>query len=239
MAKCLAPSPTRATHGNMIATEQAESPRLRITEIFHSIQGESTYAGRRCYFVRLTGCNLRCSWCDSVYTFTGGGWMTFDEIFAKLATFPACDLVEVTGGEPLLQPRVNAFMQACLDRGFEVLLETSGSLDIAPVPAAVRKIYDLKPPGSGEVQSNRWENLPLLQPHDEIKVVLAHRADYEWARKQVIDRGLIGRHPILFSPVFGQVTPLELATWILEDGLDVRMQIQMHKLIWDPSARGV
>lgn len=165
--------------------------------------------------------------------------MTFDEIFAKLETFPRCDLVEVTGGEPLLQPRVNDFMQALLDRGFEVLLETSGSLDLAPVPVAVRKIVDLKPPGSGEVQSNRWENLPLLQPHDEIKVVLAHRADYEWARKQVTERGLIGHHPILFSPVFGQVTPLELATWILEDGLDVRMQIQMHKLIWDPSARGV
>lgn len=223
----------------MTEPEQADARRLRITEIFHSIQGESTYAGRRCHFVRLTGCNLRCTWCDSTYTFTGGGWMTFDEIFAKLATFPACDLVEVTGGEPLLQPRVSDFMQACLDRGFEVLLETSGSLDLAPVPAAVRKIVDLKPPGSGEAQSNRWENLPLLQPHDEIKVVLAHRADYEWARKQVIERGLIGRHSILFSPVFGQVTPLELATWILEDGLDVRMQIQMHKLIWDPSARGV
>jgi 7-carboxy-7-deazaguanine synthase len=229
------PNQTSTTEGDLTP----RPGRLRITEIFHSIQGESTHAGRRCHFVRLTGCNLRCTWCDSEYTFTGGDWMTFDEIFARLDGFPSCDLVEVTGGEPLLQRQVHAFMQACLDRGFEVLLETSGSLDLAPVPQAVRKIVDLKPPGSGEVASNRWDNLALLQPWDEVKVVLSHRADYEWARKQVLDRRIAERNTVLFSPVFGQVTPLELATWILKDGLPVRMQIQMHKLIWDPKARGV
>jgi 7-carboxy-7-deazaguanine synthase len=213
--------------------------RLRITEIFHSIQGESTYAGKPCYFVRLTGCNLRCTWCDSEYTFHGGTWMSFEEIFAKLDAFPECRLVEVTGGEPMLQKAVNPFMQELLDRGYEVLLETGGSLDLSPVPVEVRKIVDLKAPSSGEVTANLWSNLDILQPWDEIKVIIGHRADYEWAREQVMSRGLPERFTVLFSPTFGTLPPVELANWILADALPVRMQLQMHKYIWDPQARGV
>ena len=213
--------------------------RLRITELFHSIQGESTFAGRPSYFVRLTGCNLRCTWCDSEYTFQGGEWMSFDEIFAALDAMPACDLVEVTGGEPMLQKAVIPFMQACLDRGWTVMIETGGSLDLSDVPAEVRKIVDLKAPGSGEVQRNLWSNLDVLQPWDELKVVIAHRADYEWARQQIRDRGLAERHTVLLSPSFGQLEPVDLANWILEDALPVRMQLQMHKFIWHPDERGV
>jgi 7-carboxy-7-deazaguanine synthase len=213
--------------------------RLRITEIFHSIQGESTHAGRRCYFVRLTGCNLRCTWCDSEYTFHGGTWMTFDEIFAQLSTFPDCKLVEVTGGEPLLQKKVNEFMQILLDRGYEVLLETGGSLTLEDVPKEVRKIVDLKAPSSGEVTANLWSNLAIMQPWDEVKVVIENRADYEWAREAVLSRGLHERFVVLFSPTFGTIQPVELANWILEDALPVRMQLQLHKYIWDPKARGV
>ncbi|MCB9506391.1 MAG: radical SAM protein [Myxococcales bacterium] len=213
--------------------------RLRVTEIFHSIQGESTHAGRPSYFVRLTGCNLRCRWCDSEYTFSGGEWMTFDAIFERMASFPRCDLVEVTGGEPLLQPAVNAFMAECLERGFEVMLETGGSLDLSPVPKDVRKIVDLKPPGSGEVDRNRWENLPLLQPWDEIKAVLADRRDYEWARDACQREGLFGRVAVSFSPVFGELHPRQLAEWVLADALPARVQLQLHKFIWEPDARGV
>jgi 7-carboxy-7-deazaguanine synthase len=217
----------------------AAADRLRITEIFHSIQGESTHAGRPSYFVRLTGCNLRCVWCDSEYTFSGGDWMSFDEIFAALDALPACDLVEVTGGEPMLQKNVIPFMQACLDRGLEVMLETGGSLDLSEVPAEVRKIVDLKPPASGEVAANLWSNLALLQPWDEVKCVIASRGDYEWARERVAEHGLLAKHTVLFSPVFGDLEPVELAQWILADGLPIRMQLQMHKFIWDPAARGV
>lgn len=229
----------RPVNGAYGKVDMQSTQRLRITEIFHSIQGESTQAGRRCYFVRLTGCNLRCTWCDSEYTFSGGEWMTFDEIFEKLATFPPCDLVEVTGGEPMLQARVNDFMQQLLDRGYEVLLETGGSLDLTPVPKEVRRIVDIKPPTSGEVTKNLWSNLDVMQPWDEIKAVIANRVDYEWARQQVLDRKLGERFTVLFSPAFGDVELIDLANWILEDALPVRMQVQMHKLIWDPSARGV
>jgi 7-carboxy-7-deazaguanine synthase len=165
--------------------------------------------------------------------------MTLGEILDRLQEAPGCRLVEVTGGEPLLQEAVNPFMQGLLDAGYEVLLETGGSLDLAPVPAQVRKIVDIKCPGSGEVGRNRWENLALLQSWDELKFVLAHRADYEWARQVVRDRGLDQGHTLLFSPVFGQLSYLDLATWILEDRLPVRMQVQLHKHIWDPKARGV
>lgn len=219
--------------------EGSRDARLRITEIFHSIQGESTHAGRPSYFVRLTGCNLRCSWCDSEYTFSGGGWMTFDEIFAKLDTFPKCNLVEVTGGEPMLQRNVNAFMQACLDRGFEVMLETGGSLDLSAVPRDVRKIIDIKAPGSGEADKNYWANFDALQTWDEIKVVIKDRADYEWSRDQVLARKLAEHNVVLFSPVFSSLRPVDLANWILADALPVRMQLQMHKFIWPPDMRGV
>lgn len=213
--------------------------RLRITEIFHSIQGESTWAGLPCYFVRLTGCNLRCTWCDSEYTFSGGRWMGFDEIFDTLATFAPCTLLEVTGGEPMLQPAVNAFMAECLERGFTVLLETGGSLDLSEVPVGVHRIIDIKPPGSGEVERNFWPNFDHLRPGDEIKAVIRDRTDYEWSAEQVRSRGLADRNTVLFSPVFGAIKPVDLAQWILADALPVRMQLQMHKAIWDPAARGV
>lgn len=217
----------------------AATGRLRITEIFHSIQGESTHVGRPSYFVRLTGCNLRCTWCDSVYTFQGGEWMTFEEIFNKLDTFPSCDLIELTGGEPLLQAAVIPFMQECLDRGFEVMIETSGSLDISEVPREVRKIIDLKAPGSGEVSKNMLSNLELLQPWDEVKVVIADRDDYIWARDLVAEHALTDRNTVLFSPVFGVLEPVKLTEWILEDALKVRLQLQIHKFIWHPETRGV
>ena len=176
--------------------------RLRITEIFHSIQGESTHVGRPSYFVRLTGCNLRCTWCDSEYTFQGGEWLGFDAIFEQLDAFPECGLVEVTGGEPMLQPNVVGFMQECLDRGLEVMIETGGSLDLSGVPAEVRKIVDLKAPGSGEHERNLWENTAVLQSWDEIKIVVADRADYEWAVEVCQREGLFERHTVHFSPIF-------------------------------------
>ncbi len=215
------------------------SRRLRITEIFHSIQGESSYAGRPSYFVRLTGCNLRCTWCDSEYTFQGGEWMTFDEIFAKLDAFPECPLLEVTGGEPMLQKNVTAFMAECLERGYEVMIETGGSLDLSEVPVDVRKIVDLKAPGSGEVERNLWSNLALLQPWDEIKVVIKDHADYEWARDKCAEHDLYAKHTVHFSPVFGVLPPRLLTEWMLADALPARLQLQMHKFVWHPDTQGV
>ncbi|MCB9684076.1 MAG: radical SAM protein [Alphaproteobacteria bacterium] len=212
--------------------------RLRITEIYPSVQGESTHVGKPCTFVRLTGCNLRCTWCDSAFTFTGGGWRELDDVVAE-AHAHGLRTVEVTGGEPLLQPAVVPLMQALLDLGHEVLLETSGSLSIAEVPEQVRVILDLKAPGSGEVERNLWENVALLRPHHEVKIVLASRSDYEWAREVVRERDLASRCEVLFSPVWGALVPAELATWIVEDRLPVRFQLQLHKVVWDPDARGV
>ena len=219
------------------ATDRAR--RLRITEIFHSIQGESSHVGRPSYFVRLTGCNLRCTWCDSEYTFQGGDWMGFDEIFARLDAFPDCDLVEVTGGEPMLQANVTTFMRECLDRGLQVMIETGGSLDLSDVPEEVVKIVDLKAPGSGEVDRNLWSNLPLLKAWDEVKIVVADRADYEWAVDVCRREELFDRHVVHFSPVFGKLPPRLLAEWMLADGVPARLQLQVHKFIWDPDARGV
>lgn len=219
--------------------KKAPERRLRITEIFHSIQGESTHAGRPSYFVRLTGCNLRCVWCDSEYTFKGGSWMGFDAIFERLDAFPPCDLVEITGGEPLLQPAVPLLMAELLERGLTVMLETGGSLDLSEVPREVIKIVDIKAPGSGEVEANLWSNLELLAPHDELKFVLRDRADYAWALEQIRERGLGEPQTLLFSPVFGELAPVELAGWMLEDGVNARLQLQMHKHIWAPDARGV
>lgn len=210
--------------------------RVRITEIYPSIQGESTHVGKPCVFVRLTGCNLRCSWCDSAFTFTGGGWQALSDVVQQAHAF-GIHAVEVTGGEPLLQPAAIPLMQQLLALGHEVLLETSGSLSIEAVPEAVHVILDLKPPGSGESERNLWSNLELLQPHHEVKIVVADRADYEWARDVVRQRDLPARCPVLLSPAFGLVDPADLVAWILEDGLDVRLQLQLHKVIWDPEAR--
>ena len=216
----------------------AECGKLRITEIFHSIQGESTQAGRPCSFVRLTGCNLRCAWCDTAYAFEGGEEMTVGEIVDKVLSH-GTRLVLVTGGEPLAQPPVHGLLGALLDRGKEVMIETGGSLDIAGVEPRVRIVMDLKCPGSGMEPQNRWENLPLLKPSDEIKFVIRDRSDYEWARRVLSERDLAGRCEVLFSPVFGVLENRALAEWILEDRLEVRMQIQLHKEIWPPGMRGV
>lgn len=212
--------------------------RLKIYEIFYSIQGESTFAGRPCVLVRLTGCQMRCSWCDTEYAFHGGGWQTLPEVLAAVAAF-GCPLVEVTGGEPLLQPGCLPLLSALCDAGYEVLLETGGGLDIAPVDARVRRILDIKCPGSGESENNRWENLADLRATDEVKFVVAGRGDYDWAKGVIAERGLAGDCPLHFSPVWESCPPAELASWILADRLPVRLTLQQHKILWGKDTRGV
>jgi len=215
---------------------------LAINEIFYSIQGESTFAGQPCIFVRLTGCDLRCTYCDTEYAFYEGKKRTLDSIMDEVKKYP-CRLVEITGGEPLLQKRVHSLMHRLCDEGYTVLIETSGAHDIGPIDVRVHRIMDLKCPGSGECERNRMENLELLGPRDEVKFVIGSDEDYTWAKAQVL-AGIPGWadrvNAILFSPVFGKITPLELATRVMADALPrVRMQLQMHKLIWEPSQRGV
>jgi 7-carboxy-7-deazaguanine synthase len=210
---------------------------MRVTEIFFSIQGESSHAGRPCVFVRLTGCNLRCVWCDSEYTFTGGETMTLDEVLERVRSF-GCRLVEVTGGEPLLQKEAFDLIRRLCDEDYEVLVETSGSVPIDPVDDRATIILDIKCPGSGEMERNLWENLDKLRPRDEIKFVIANRADYEWARDVVRERKL-DRWTVLFSAVFGDLDMKDLAEWILEERLPVRFQTQLHKQIWGAEATGV
>jgi 7-carboxy-7-deazaguanine synthase len=216
----------------------APGTRLLVSEIFHSIQGESTQTGRRCSFVRLTGCNLRCVWCDTAYAFEGGEWMEVGEILARVESHQT-PLALITGGEPLAQAAVHSLMDALLSRGMEVMIETGGSLDIGAVDPRVRVVMDLKCPGSGMEARNRWENIELLKPSDEIKFVLAGEEDYRWARRNVRERRLSERCSVLFSPVHGVLSNRALAEWILEDHLNVRMQIQLHKEIWPPGTRGV
>jgi 7-carboxy-7-deazaguanine synthase len=215
------------------------SERLHINEIFYSIQGESTHAGRPCVFVRLTGCNLRCKWCDTEYAFYEGRRMPVAEVAEILLAY-GCDLIEVTGGEPLLQEGVYPLTEALLAAGKTVMIETSGASDVARLDSRVIKIMDLKCPGSGECERNLWSNLEHLTARDEIKFVVADRADYEWARDAIVSRSLATRAgALLLSPVFGRLEPALLAAWILEDRLPVRMQLQMHKQIWGADARGV
>jgi 7-carboxy-7-deazaguanine synthase len=211
---------------------------LRVNEIFHSLQGESTHVGRPCVFVRLTYCDLRCRFCDSEYAFFEGIERPLEEIVAEVASY-GCRLVEITGGEPLIQRETNELMRRLLAARHEVLLETSGAWSVEGVPEGVRIIMDLKTPGSGMVARNRWENLRHLDADDEIKFVICDRADYEWARGVVGEHGLVDRHAVLFSPAWGEVDPADLAEWILTDRLPVRMQLQIHKYIWSPTARGV
>jgi 7-carboxy-7-deazaguanine synthase len=211
---------------------------LRVNEIFHSIQGESTHAGRPCVFVRLTGCNLRCSWCDTAYAFHEGQDMDLDEVLERVEQH-GCPLVEVTGGEPLLQPDVIPLMERLLARGKTVLLETGGSLPIDSVPEGVLRIVDIKCPASGEAQRNRWENIDRLRPGDELKFVLADREDYLWAAAVVRERDLTRRCTVLFSPVFGRLDAGQMARWVLDDALPVRVQVQMHKQLWPSALRGV
>ena len=210
---------------------------LRITEIFHSIQGESSHAGRPCAFVRLAGCNLRCRWCDSEYTFTGGERMSIDEVVRQVKSY-GCDLVEVTGGEPLAQSEALDLIRRLCDEGFEVLLETSGSIDIAPVDPRTTIILDIKCPGSGEATKNRWENLQHLKAKDEIKFVIAGRSDYDWARRVIEERDL-RKWTILMSPVWGEMDLKSLAEWMLADRVPARLQTQLHKHIWGADVRGV
>jgi 7-carboxy-7-deazaguanine synthase len=212
---------------------------LTINEIFHSIQGESTHAGRPCVFVRLTACDLRCSWCDTPYAFHEGQKMSIEDIIARVKSY-ACEVVEVTGGEPLLQQDVYPLMRRLLDDGFTVMLETGGHRSIAEVPAEVVRVMDVKCPGSGESHRNDWTNMDHLTTQDEIKFVIRDRDDYEFARQVIEKHDLTGRvAAVLLSPVHGELDPKLLAAWILEDRLKVRMQLQLHKYIWDPTTRGV
>jgi len=212
---------------------------LTINEIFHSIQGESTYAGRPCVFVRLTACDLRCSWCDTEYAFYEGRKMSVDDVIADVEA-RGCPTVEVTGGEPLLQPDVYPLMQRLLDSGKTVLIETGGHRSIANVPAGVIRIMDVKCPGSGESAKNDWSNLAILTKSDEVKFVIADRVDYEYARDIVQRENLSARvNAVLFSPVHGKLDAKLLSEWVIADRLDVRVQLQMHKYIWSPETRGV
>jgi 7-carboxy-7-deazaguanine synthase len=212
---------------------------LTVNEIFYSIQGESTYAGRPCVFVRLTACDLRCSWCDTPYAFHEGRKRTLDDVMEEVEKF-GCPLVEVTGGEPLLQEDVYALMHALLDGGRTVMLETGGHRSTARVPEPVVTILDVKCPGSGEAHRNDWGNLDRLRPHDEVKFVVKDRADYEYARDVITRHGLAGRaSAVHLSPVHGVLDARLLSEWVLADSLPARVQLQIHKFIWDPGTRGV
>jgi 7-carboxy-7-deazaguanine synthase len=226
---------------NQTRTEESMSKHNTIVvhEIYRSIQGESTYAGLPCTFVRTTGCNLRCAWCDTPQAFQGGTRMRREDILALALSF-STPLVEVTGGEPLLQPGVLPLLAELCDARKTVLVETSGEADVSRVDTRVHKIMDLKCPGSGESHRNRWSNLDHIGPHDEIKFVLADRADYEWMRETIRARALPERTPkLLASTVFGRLAPSDLVAWVLEDALPVRVQLQMHKYVWGPEATGV
>jgi 7-carboxy-7-deazaguanine synthase len=212
---------------------------LTVNEIFHSIQGESTFAGEPCVFVRLTACDLRCSWCDTAYAFYEGRKMSIDDVLAEVEAFD-CNLVEVTGGEPLLQPDVYPLMRRLLDSGKTVLVETGGHRSIEQVPEGVVRIMDVKCPGSSETDKMDWNNLERLTPADQVKFVIKDRADYEFARDLVIREARLSRvAAVLFSPVHGVLDPRSLAEWILADRLAVRLQLQAHKYIWSSDARGV
>jgi 7-carboxy-7-deazaguanine synthase len=214
-----------------------ESPRLRITEIFFSLQGESATVGYPTVFVRLTGCPLRCGYCDTGYAFKGGEWMSLPAILEKVAGY-GTRYVTVTGGEPLAQPDCIPLLEQLCDAGYRVSLETSGALDMSAVDPRVIKVMDLKTPGSGEVERNHYENINSLLSHDEVKFVICSRADYEWARDMLQQHALTERCSVLFSPSQGEQDATELANWILQDRLPVRLQIQLHKLLWgDVSGR--
>lgn len=222
----------------MTQADNFETEYMRITEIFYSIQGESTFSGLACVFIRTTGCNLRCVWCDTEYSFYGGVEMTLDEIVTKVESYN-CKLVELTGGEPMLQKEIHELSARLLAQGYTVLLETGGSLDLSQLDARVIKIVDLKCPGSGEQDKNFWPNLKVLQPHDQIKFVIKDRRDYEWSLEVLREHRLAGRFEILFSPVFGEMDYRMLAEWMLADHVDARFQAQLHKYIWPPNMRGV
>ncbi|HKS43335.1 MAG TPA: radical SAM protein [Blastocatellia bacterium] len=209
---------------------------MRITEIYKSIQGESSYAGLPCVFVRTTGCDLRCSWCDSEFTFTGGVRMTIDEIMAEVEKLD-CRMVELTGGEPLLQSDIYELATRLADREYTVLIETGGHRDISRLDPRVIRILDLKCPASGECEKNLWTNLEHLRVIDEVKFVIADRRDYEWTRSTIREHGLEDRVKILISTAFAMIEPQQVVEWMLEDRLQARFQLQLHKYIWPPDAR--
>ena len=210
----------------------SDTPRLRITEIFYSLQGESTLVGYPTVFVRLTGCPLRCGYCDTAYAFQGGEWMSLDAIMEQVSGYRT-PYVTVTGGEPLAQKNCLPLLQRLCEAGCQVSLETSGALDISATDPRVIRIVDLKTPGSGEVERNLYENMGHLQAHDQVKFVICSRADYEWAKEKIEEHDLDGRCELLFSPSHDQQNATELAEWILQDQLPVRMQLQLHKYLWD------
>ncbi|WP_202844435.1 7-carboxy-7-deazaguanine synthase QueE [Luteimonas saliphila] len=214
------------------AAAASAADRLRITEIFLSLQGEARDAGRPTVFVRLTGCPLRCTYCDTAYAFHGGEWWDVDDIVAEVARHGVRHVC-VTGGEPLAQKRCLGLLSRLCDAGHVVSLETSGAIDISGVDGRVSRVLDIKTPASGEAGRNRWENLPLLSAHDQVKFVVCDRADYEWARGIVLERALHARCEVLFSPSKSQLSPTALADWIVADRLPVRFQMQLHKLLWN------
>jgi 7-carboxy-7-deazaguanine synthase len=221
------------------AAEARVPETIVVHEIYASVQGESSFVGLPCTFVRLTGCNLRCSWCDTTQAFFGGSRMSRAEVLAKALSFDT-PLVELTGGEPLLQPGALPLMRELADAGRTVLLETSGERDISEVDPRVHRIVDLKAPASGESARNRWENIAHLRKTDEVKIVLADRADYEWARAKIAEHALASRvSSVLVSAVHGKLDPKELVAWILEDKLPVRFQVQVHKYVWGADTQGV
>jgi 7-carboxy-7-deazaguanine synthase len=228
-----------------LATDQRLEPlrakpagHLLVHEIYHSVQGESTFAGLPCVFVRLTACMARCSWCDTPHAFKEGSVLPLDAVIDQVAAY-RCPLVELTGGEPLLQPEAHVLMTTLADRGFTVLLETSGLISIGGVDPRVHIIMDLKCPDSGECERNLWPNLELLKGSDQIKFVIASRRDFDWTAEAIHQHLLDQRFIVLVSAVFDRVSPIELVGWLLESGLQVRVQLQLHKYIWPPDTRGV
>lgn len=229
---------SRPTPHRLALLDEKPPGAMLIHEIYRSVQGESSFAGLPCVFVRLAVCDLRCAWCDTPHAFTQGEPMTLEAILERVREL-AGPLVEITGGEPLLQDEVFPLMSRLADDGKTVLLETSGAHDVSRVDRRVHIIMDLKCPDSGESAHNCWANLDVLKPSDEVKFVLASRRDFDWAAETIRRHGLDRRFGVILSPAFGLVTPLELSSWLLESGLQVRMQIQLHKYVWDPKARGV
>jgi 7-carboxy-7-deazaguanine synthase len=224
---------------SMNQTTEPRTATLTVNEIYYSIQGESTWAGLPCVFVRLTFCDLRCTYCDTAYAFYEGEKKTLPEITTEVLKFD-CPLVEITGGEPLLQKNVLPLMSALADAGKTILLETSGTHDISKVDQRVHRIMDLKTPGSAEFERNLWSNIQHLTTRDEVKFVVGSREDYEWSREKMREHNLSERcHAVLFSPIFGRIEPREIVEWMLADNLSARFQLQMHKFIWSPTMRGV
>lgn len=230
-------SDKKVVHPGDSNSDVAGSPSLHINEIFYSLQGESSHAGRPCIFVRLTGCNLRCSYCDSEYAFHDGTKMSFEDILTSINSF-GCNLVEITGGEPLMQAGVVSFAQELLEQGFEVLMETSGSYDISVIPTGVKIILDIKTPGSKMVHKNIWSNLSILPPYSEIKYVITSHEDYIWCKKNLEEYLSDFTGKIYFSPVIEKVSPKDLADWICTDRLTVSMQLQLHRFIWGDGPEG-